>query len=301
MFAVLEAGIPLLIGIAYGYRVAKLQRIGRAPSAARQVAFICGLLLVAITAVPPLGPLSGDLVLGHMITHTLLTDEASLLFAIGLTGPVLGPVMTAPGLRWFRQLTHPVVVLVLWIGVIFAWHTPALYQAASGDGWIHMLEHASFITVGTLLWMSVLGTFPQPSWFGPPARVGLVVVAHLSMMGLANILMWSGDSYYPDYAQSALDRGIDPQTDQGIAGAILMLQGGLIMISVFVFALMRWQRVDMEKQHLLDFALAHGVKLDPERAARAASAGTGDLLRSRIERVAGEHRAVERDEPVGAS
>lgn len=285
---ILEAGIPIALAILYGLRVAKLKRLGREPSIPRQIAFVGALVLIALTSVPPLGPLSTDLVSGHMLTHTILTDEASLLLAFGLTGAVLGPVLTAPGFKSLRWLTHPIVVLVLWVVVVYAWHVPALYQAAAGPGLLHMVEHVSFITVGTLLWMSVLGTFPQPRWFGPVWRVALVVVAHLSMMALANYLMWSSEPHYPDYVASALARDIDPVTDQGIAGAILMIQGGLVMISVFIWSLIRWERTDTERQSLLDYAAERGVPLADERAQRAASSGHGDALRRRIDREAAE-------------
>ncbi len=288
MFAALEAGIPIALAILYGFRVAKLRRLGREPSVGRQIAFVGALVLIALTSVPPLGPLSTDLVSGHMLTHTILTDEASLLLALGLTGAVMAPILSAPGMRWMHWLTHPIVVLVLWVVAIYAWHIPALYQAAAGEGLLHFLEHVSFLTVGTLLWMSVLGTFPQPQWFGPVWRIGLVVVAHLSMMALANFLMWSSEPHYPDYVATALARGVDPITDQGIAGAILMIQGGVVMISVFMWSLIRWERTDTERQNLLDYAAERGVPLDDARAARAASSGHGETLRRRIDREAAE-------------
>jgi putative membrane protein len=284
MIAVLEAGIPIAIGLLYAYRVNKLSKLGRAPSAIRQIAFLAGLVIIALTSVPPLSTLSTDLVSGHMVTHTLLTDEASLLFAIGITGPVLGPILSAPGLAWFRKLSHPVAVGVLWVGTVYFWHIPALYQAAGGDSGLHLVEHASYLFAGTMLWMTVLGTFPTPSWFGVGQRVALVVIAHLSMMVLANFLMWSGTAYYPEYTATAIEHGFTAVSDQSLAGVILMVQGSAIMLSVFFWALLRWARVDSEKHDLLDYARGLGVDLDEERAARAASSGHGANLRRRIER-----------------
>ena len=283
MVAVLEAGIPIALGLLYAYRVNKLSKLGRAPSAIRQIAFLAGLVIVWITSVPPLSTLSSDLVSGHMVTHTLLTDEASLLFAIGVTGPVLGPILSAPGLAWFRKLSHPVAVGVLWVATVYFWHIPALYQAAGGDSALHLIEHASYLFAGTMLWMTVLGTFPTPSWFGVGQRVALVVIAHLSMMVLANFLMWSGTAYYPEYTATAIEHGFTAISDQSLAGVILMVQGSAIMLSVFFWALLRWARVDTEKHELLDYARGLGVELDEERAARAASSGHGANLRRRID------------------
>jgi putative membrane protein len=297
MVALLEPLVPIAIGIVYAIRVAKLSKIGRAPSTIRQIAFLTGLVIIAITSIPPLSTLSGDLVSGHMVTHTLLTDEASLLFAIGLTGPVLGPILSAPGLSWFRKLTHPAAVLALWIFTVYFWHIPAMYQAAGGEGALHLIEHASFLFAGTMLWMTVLGTFPTPSWFGVGQRVALVVIAHLSMMVLANVLMWSGTAYYPEYEATAIEHGFTSISDQGLAGVILMIQGSAVMLSVFFWALLRWARVDTEKHELLDYARGLGVELDEQRAARAAASGHGANLRRRIEQTAARPAAAAAPEP----
>jgi cytochrome c oxidase assembly factor CtaG len=282
MIAVLEVVLPLALAIPYVKRVSTLRKIGREPSVARQVSFLSGLVLIAVTQGPPLGELSTELVWAHMLSHTLMTDWAALLLALGLTGPVLGPLVSAPGIRRLTALFHPGAALVLWVVLIGAWHTPPLYQAAADNELLHVLEHASFLGAGLGLWLTVFGPFPQPAWFGGAARVGLVVVVHLFSMALANAMMFSGTPFYPDYAETAAARGVDPLTDQGAAGAILMGMGFTVMLGVLTWELLRWSRQDSERQELLDFAQAEGIELNPERAARAARSGRGDLLRERL-------------------
>src|SRR5207248_10147104 len=77
--------------------------------------------------------------------------------------------------------------------------------------------------------------------------------------------------------------GISPLTDQSIAGAILMIQGGLIMLSVFFWVLLQWAREDTERQELIHLAERLEVPLSEQRAARAAAAGRGSELRRRLE------------------
>ena len=102
-------------------------------------------------------------------------------------------------------------------------------------------------------------------------------------MGLANILMWSGTVLYPVYAEGEQARGVAPLTDQSLAGAILMIQGGVVMLGVFLWVLIQWARQDTERQELIDLAQERGVDLDPERAERAVTAGQSARLRERIE------------------
>jgi putative membrane protein len=283
---VLQLLLPAVLGVAYCRRVAHLARHSQAPSTARQVSFAGGLLLLAVATVGPMDELGDDLVFGHMIQHTMLTDEAALLLAIGLTGPVLRPILSAPGLRHLRALMHPVVAIVLWIVVIYAWHVPTLYEAAAEHTLLHLLEHASFLGAGLVMWLALLGPLPKPEWFGHIARVGYIAVVYFSSMGLANILMWSGTVLYPVYAEGEQAHGVAPLTDQSLAGAILMIQGGVVMLGVFLWVLIQWARQDTERQELIDLADRLNVPLSDKRAARAAAAGRGSELRERLEQEA---------------
>ncbi len=289
--------LPLALGVAYFRRATRLARHASAPSTLRQISFAGGLLLLTVATVGPMDTLGDDLVFGHMIQHTILTDEAALLLAIGLTGPVLRPILAAPGLRHLRTLMHPVLAIVLWIVVIYAWHVPALYQAAAEHTLLHVGEHASFLGAGLVMWLALLGPFPKPEWFGHIARVGYMAVVYFSSMGLANILMWSGTVLYPVYAEGEQAHGIAPLTDQSLAGAILMIQGGVVMIAVFIWVLLQWARQDTERQELIDLAYRLQVPLSDQRAARAAAAGRAGELRERLEQEA-RRRGTRGPEPV---
>jgi putative membrane protein len=288
--------LPLVLGLAYLRRVAHLAQHGSAPTRLRQVSFAGGLLLLVVATVGPIDELGDDLVFGHMIQHTMLTDESALLLALGLTGPVLRPILAAPGLRHLRTLIHPVVAIGLWIVVIYAWHVPALYQAAAEHTLLHLLEHATFLGAGLLMWLALLGPLPKPEWFGNVAKVGYIAVVYFSSMGMANILMWAGTVLYPIYAEGEKAHGIAPLTDQSLAGAVLMIQGSVVMLAVFFWVLLQWARQDTERQELIDLAERLQVPLSEQRAARAAAAGRGPELRQRLEQEA--RRNVQGPEPI---
>ena len=286
--------LPLLLGVAYFVRVGHLREQGRAPQTARQASFACGLALTLVATVGPLDALSDDFVFGHMIQHTMLLDEASLLLAIGLTGPVLSPLLAKPGAERLRALMYPVVAVGIWILVMFGWHAPPLYQAAEEHELIHLCEHACFLGAGLLMWLALIGPFPKPRWFGNGARVIYAGTVHFSSMALANVLMWSGTVLYPFYVASDRAHGIAPLDDQSTAGAVLMIQGGIVMLCVFFWVLLRWAKEETERQELLDFAREQGVALEEERAGRAVAAGRGEELRQRLAaRIAPEAHTTE--------
>jgi cytochrome c oxidase assembly factor CtaG len=282
-----QLAIPIALGLAYERRVATLRTRGQAPSLARQLSFAAGLVLILGVTLGPVDELADEFVYGHMIQHIALTDEAALLLAIGLTGPVLRPILSLPVLRHLRLLVYPALALGLWIVVIYAWHVPVLYQAAEQHLALHLLEHACFLGAGLIMWLALLGPLPKPSWFGNGAKAGYTATVHFSSMGMANILMWSGTVLYPIYLESDRAHGISPLADQSLAGAVLAGQSIVVMVAVLAWIILRWAAEDSERQELLDLAERLGVPLSEERAARAAAARRGPELRQRLEEEAG--------------
>ncbi|HVC07329.1 MAG TPA: cytochrome c oxidase assembly protein [Solirubrobacterales bacterium] len=274
--------LPLLIGIAYFVRVGELREQGRQPSTLRQASFASGLALIVVATVGPIDSLADNFVFGHMIQHTILFDQAALLLAIGLTGPVLIPILTKPGVRYLQVLLHPVLAVAIWLAVMYGWHLPPAYQLAAEHEGVHLCEHACFIGAGMIMWLALLGPFPKPEWFGNGAKAIYVAIIHFSTMGLANILMWSGTVIYPFYIASDHAHGIGPLTDQSLAGVVLMVQSGMVMLGVFFWLVLRWAREDTERQELLDLAQERGVELDARRAGRAVASGRAGELRNRL-------------------
>jgi putative membrane protein len=271
-------------GAAYGIRAANLARAGRPVPTWRVVSYFSGVGLLAIAFVSPLAHLGEELVTAHMIQHLLIADIAALLIVLGLTRAVLQPMMAMRAFDRLRFLTLPMVALPLWIANLYLWHMPVLYDGAVTSEPLHALQHACFLTFGILMWMPIAGPLPAPSWFGGGAQVGYVIIARLASAGLGNILMWSGSVLYVEYAAGQEYWDISPITDQGTAGVIMMVEGGLITLGILAWALLRWASHDAEKQRLLELAEERGVPLTPERAERAVTAGHGRTLEERLKR-----------------
>ena len=277
------AGLTAL-GAMYGIRAANLSREGRRVPTWRIVSYFSGVAIIAVAFVSPVAHLGSELVLAHMIQHLLIGDIAALLIVLGLTRSILQPVMALKAFDRLRFLTLPMVALPLWIANLYIWHIPALYDGTVTNEWVHALQHTCFITFGILMWMPVAGPLPVPTWFGGGAQVGYVVVARLASAGLGNILMWSSAALYAAYAPGEAYWNISPTADQGTAGVIMMVEGGLVTLGAIAWALLRWAARDTEKQRLLELAAERGVPLTPERAERAVASGHGRTLEERLKR-----------------
>jgi cytochrome c oxidase assembly factor CtaG len=278
----------LAAAIAYAIRINTLSKAGRPVPMWRQGFFLAGLVVLMIAYVSPLEGLADELLTWHMVQHLLIMDVAALLFVLGLTGPVMQPLLARRPFRWLRHLASPIIALFVWATLLYVWHIPALYQAATFDSdFVHALQHLCFFTAGLAFWMSLLGPLPKPAWFNSAAAAGFVFGIRLVGAVLANVLMWSGSVIYGRYQANEAAHGISGLSDQGTAGVVMMAESTVVTLAVLTWLLLQWARRDTERQELLDLAHERGVELDPERAQRAVAAGQGALLRERIEAGAG--------------
>jgi putative membrane protein len=275
-----------VIALAYARRARTLAERGRPVPTWRIGCFAAGLALIAGGLASPLAHMGEELLLAHMSQHLLIADLAALLVVLGLTGPLLQPLLAVRAVGWLRALAHPLVALPLWAASLLIWHLPALYQGALTSEPLHALEHLCFVGFGILMWMPLVGPLPVPSWFNLPAKLGYVVAVRLTGAVLGNVLMWSDDVLYPDYGPGEAEFGISPLTDQGVAGVVMTAEGGLVTLGVLCWLFLLWAKQDSERQRLLDLADRAGVELDEARAGRAVAAGEGARLEERLRREA---------------
>jgi cytochrome c oxidase assembly factor CtaG len=268
--------------LAYGARAGTLRRQGRPVARWRQAAFVAGVTIVVVVQLPPADDLADRVLIAHMVQHLLIGDIASFLVVVGLTGPLLQPLLRLRIGRFARPLTNPVVALTLWALDTYVWRLPLLYQAAVRNDLLHALEHASYLWFGMLLWIALLGPMPQPAWFGNWAKLGYVVSVRFLGAVLANVFIWSQAVFYPVYRASDAKAGLDPLSDQNVAGAVMMLEQMMLTVLLLAWLFVRFAGQDEERQQLVDLAVDHGVELSDRRAERAVAAGRGDRLRRRI-------------------
>lgn len=271
--------IPLVLAAGlYAKRSATLAAKGRPLPLWRQVCFAAGLLTIFAAIASPIDYIAEELVIAHMVEHLLIGDIASLLLVLGLTGPLLQPILAIKLFDRLKVLAHPLVAFPLWAVNLFFWHIPVMYDAAYGGAFLHAVEHTSFIFFGCLMWMPAFGPLPQPAWFTAAWKVVYVIAVRFTGAILGNVLMWSGTVLYDRYTVGELEWGLTPLADQSTAGVIMMIEGTFLALGLLAWAFFEAAREGIEKQKLLDLARDRGVALDPERAQRAVAAGHGARL-----------------------
>jgi len=265
----------LVVAFLYAKRARTLSRRGTPVPVWRQAAFWTGIALVLVALMSPIDELGEeDLFFFHMIQHVILGDLAPLCFVVGLTGPMLRPVLALPGFDKLRVLAHPLVALPIWAVNLYMWHVPWLYQAALEHSSVHALEHFMFFACGAVMWSPVVETLPAPAWFGTGAKLGYIFAVRLIEAVLGNVFMWTSTTFYPWYEHAEPTWGISAVRDQNLAGVVMMAEGSIITLAVLAWLFLRLGAEGELKQRLIEEGY------DPKQVARAVRYGrAGDLTR----------------------
>jgi putative membrane protein len=282
MEVALQLAPATIAGILYAVRAHHLAGTSRAVPGWRRACFLGGLCLIVVT-LTSMGSLSDDLFWAHMVEHLVIGDLGTLLLVLGMTGPVLAPVLRIGFFDRLRVLTHPLVAFPLWAVNLYLWHVPFFHEAAVRHAGVHALQHFGFVAFGFNMWMALLGPLPKPAWFGNLARLIYIIAVRLTGAVLGNVFVFGGHIFFSVYAAGERAHGISPGADQNAAGAIMMVEGSLLTLGLFGWLFARAALESEERQELLDLAAARGVELSAARAARAVAAGRGAELRRRIE------------------
>lgn len=272
--------------VPYVIRARRLAAQHRGVPGWRQACFGAGVALLLASISPPVDDLADRLLVAHMAQHIALGDLAALLIALGLTGPLLQPVLRHRPRLVLQRLSSPILAFALWGIDLYVWHAPAMYQAALHHDLLHSLQHACFFLFGLNMWFCLFGPLPKPDWFGNVGRLGYVVCVRLTGAVLANVLLWSGTVFYPYYTRGERAYGLTGLQDQGAAGALMMVTESVVTVFLLGWLFMRAAAQGERSQELIEFAAGHSVRLSPERARRAVAAGRDRDLRERL--IAGE-------------
>jgi putative membrane protein len=273
--AAVSLGLVSTYAVPYLLRARTLARRGRPVPSWRIACFATGLALLALSVSPPVGTAADERLSAHMLEHLAIGDLAPLALVLGLTRPLIAPLLRLPGVWAVRGIAHPVVAVGLWIAGLYFWHLRFAYEAAVAHDLVHVLQHACFFAAGLNLWFALLGPLPRPAWFGNGARVGYVLVVWAAGSMLAYGLIWAGAPFYPHYAHAGTG-------DQAAAGAVMLVEQSVVIVTLLGWLLVRALRDAERRTQLAELAAAQGVAVDERRIARAVAAEQHDALARRM-------------------
>ena len=225
--------------------------------------FLLGLAALLAALGPPIDGLVQRLFSVHMVQHMLFTVAAAPLLMLGApVRPLLrglpravraGIVRPLARSREIRAVLHflrnPLVAGALYVGGLYAWHLPGLYDAALADDRIHVTEHAWFFVSALLFWSVVIDPAPFRGTLGYAARLPYLLIAGAAQNTvLGGLLSFSTRLLYGAYAQTPERFGVDPVTDQRIGGAVMWVTGDFVFLAAASMSFFLWLAEEEEMQ-----------------------------------------------------
>jgi putative membrane protein len=266
---------PVLVGglllAAWTYRRGQTRGPRRPVDRWRAGCFIAALVALGLALLSPLDGLSSALASAHMAQHLLLLLVAAPLLVLSAPSSAIlrgSPLAVRRAIGpWRRRLglthgnlgvlRHPAAVWLLSAGVLWFWHAAAPYDAALDSEPLHILEHASFLVTAVLFWHVVVGVRGT-------ARVsnglGVLLVFAMAMQSvfLSVLLTFARTPWYSSYATTTAPWGLDPLTDQQLAGVLMWIPAGGIYLVVALALLTSWIRATEVDDVAVEEAGSHG-------------------------------------------
>lgn len=211
--------------------------------------FVAGWGVLALALVSPLHEAGEHSFTMHMIEHELIMLIATLLLvesdaggilAWGLPRPLrrgLARGWTTPLQALWRQVTEPVTATIIQGVVLWVWHAPALFNRALGSDWWHAAQHLSFVLASLLFWSAML----NPRRGNYLLSAACLFLTSLVEGALGALMTFSVSPWYAAYAAMGVTGiGLDPETDQQLAGLVMWVPGGLLHAGAALLLLHRW-------------------------------------------------------------
>lgn len=229
--SVLLGVLALVLLYLRGWLRARGPREPHPPGFGRLALFGAGILTILVALVSPLDSLGDQLMVMHMVQHMLLLDVAPILLILGLTKGLLRPVTKRLNTIERRAgfFAHPAFAVLAYVGILWLWHIPAMYDRAQGNATVHALEHLCFFSVGALYWWHVLSPIR-----GRMRLRGMGPIAYMSstklLVGLLGVaIAFSPQIIYTFYAHKPDYWGLTPLQDQSMAGLVMALEQSIVM------------------------------------------------------------------------
>lgn len=245
--------VPLIVfGLMYviGLLVLSQRSAQRRRARAWQTLACCaGWLALAAALVSPLHWLGERLLTFHMIEHEILMAVAAPLLVIAQpVGPLLWSLPRLARVAIGRAMRHPLTVR-LWTSLsggrnatflhgvaIWAWHAPALFDAAVENVLLHRFQHLSFFLTAVLFWWSAF----RRSQTGSAAWHVFVTMLHTSVLGA--LMALAPHLLYRQQMDAAAAWGLTPLEDQQLAGIIMWVPAGTIYAGTALALIALWIR-----------------------------------------------------------
>lgn len=239
-------GLALALALAYALAEIRIRPLV-APASHRAtrrqwVLWYAGLLTMAAVSSWPIHDIGeSSLFSVHMVEHMVIIYLSAPLLLLGMPRWMADLTLGHPGVvRFLRPLVHPVPAFTLLTVALIAIHWPPAVETMIESPPSHFAIHLVLFGSALVAWMPVRSPTPRLPRLGPPLQMFYLFLHSLLPTVPASFLTFSSVAIYPVYGDASLAWGIDPITDQTVAGLIMKLGGGVLLWAAIAVIWFRW-------------------------------------------------------------
>jgi len=213
------------------WRISRAEGGARAASVGRLVLWCVGVFCLFLALISPIDGLGEQLASVHMVQHLLIADLAPILLILGLTKWILRPATRRIHRieRAAGPFGHPAFGVVAYVGAMWLWHVPAMYNAALEHSGVHALEHISFGVAGFLYWWHLISPIRSRLRLGGMGPVLYMASTKILVGFLGILLAFSPTLLFDFYDTNGTRWGLSPLDDQHVAGLVMALEQSIVM------------------------------------------------------------------------
>jgi putative membrane protein len=179
----------------------------------------------------------------HMIEHMIIGYIVPPLLLNGmsrwLADATLGSRWVLP---WLKPLAHPVVGFFSFNIMMVAVHWPAAVNWQLEGSVTHLLYHGVLFATGVLMWLPVCSPTPAIPRLSQPMQMLYLFLNTLLPTVPASFITFSHIPLYPIYGDGPSTWGLTLVSDQVIAGIIMKIGGGFLLIGRILAIWLQYNR-----------------------------------------------------------
>jgi putative membrane protein len=214
----------------------------------QKASFIAGMALWYF-AQGPLGVLAHEMFSAHMLSMSILFLTVPPLVLYGLPGWLIRPLLSAPALKKFSFMIHPVVTVLLFNSLFSMYHMPPLHNAAMSSAFLHVVWFLVLFTSAFMMWWHVICPVPEMTRLTELKKMAYVFANGVLLTPACALIIFAGEPLYATFNNPLFITRID---DQQLGGVIMKLVQEIIYGLILFYIFTTWFRKENPKEDPVD-------------------------------------------------
>ncbi|WP_411036056.1 cytochrome c oxidase assembly protein [Shinella sp. BYT-45] len=185
----------------------------------KRIALVTGLCLLGVLGATLAASFGNGSFTAHMVVHMGVVAVASPLIAYGIADTPHDPF--PPPAR-----PSPILASIVELVVVWFWHVPAMRLVADGSLALTLVEQASFLAAGLLLWLACF----RPDEGRLAGAIGLLFTSmHMTLLGV--LLALAPRPLYGEGDVTCFGMPLSAAADQQIGGVVMLMTGAFAYLA----------------------------------------------------------------------